>query len=236
MSLVCPQCHKHHFKVWGFLTSGFNRDDDINYPVVCPHCNARLKFANKSANVINLITLAALFGYLALAISLFHPQSTFAVVIMAVVGVAIGTLARALAIARFGSITPYEIKDKHKYRHIRLDEVRSELDWLETSKSFFVLFTPDESKYLSFGLEGDIVLADLAFANGKLEELKPRFVSAVERAGAKSQQYYKRGMRGYEARLGSNVDEVSAKIQKIMRDMFHLKGNAEIPVMRAGES
>lgn len=229
MDLTCPACHKHHFKLRNFWASRFGGQE---IPVSCPHCGAMYSLDKKSGNIINLITFGAFFGYTGLAIWLLSPLPDAEVIAMAVGGVVVLSVVRALAISRFGKMAPYEVERSEPFPRIKLSEVRAELERLKKNRDFFVLYAPDESAYLSFGLKRGVISADLAFAIGKYEELEPAFRGAVSKVGATAKPYHKRGMRGVEAELDADLDKAATKIQTIMREVFHLKADAEVPLMR----
>lgn len=229
MDLTCPACHKHRFATWNFLMSRFGGNE---YPIICPQCGTVFSLDKKSGDIINLITLASLFAYIGLIFELFPPLDGTEKIAMAIGGVAASGIVRLLAISRFGKMVPYEMKPSEPYPRIKLSDVRPELDRLKKNRDFFTLYTPDESAYLSFGIERGVISADLAFAIGKYEALEPAFRAAVEKVGAVANSYNKSSMRGVEAELGSDLDAVATKIQTIMREVFHLKADAEVPVMR----
>ena len=229
MDLNCPRCHKHRFTARNFLMSRMGGNE---YPVICPHCGAMFSLDKKAGNIVNLVSFAAFFGYIGLMIALFSPITGWSELLMAIIGLAVLSGVRAFAISRFGKMTPYEVKREHEYPKIKLSQVRGELDGLKKDKDFFVLFAPDESAYISFGLKHGVIVADLAFAIGKFEELEPAFRAAVGKVGAKAKAYKKRQMSGVEADLGSDLDAVATKSQTIMREVFHLGADAEVPVIR----
>lgn len=230
MNLECPRCHKHQFKVRNFISSKSGGND---IPVSCPHCGALLTLDGRSATIINVITLMVFFGFLAVMIPLTGPRAPDGVEIAVLIAAVVLTgSTRFFAVGRFGKIAPYVVKRSEPYPRIRLVDVGSELASLRKQGDFFVLFTSDEEAYLSFIKKRDGITADLAFAIGKFEELEPRFREAVSRAGATAHPYKKRGMRGVEAKLGTDSESVAMKIRTIMQGTFGLNSDAEIPVMR----
>lgn len=161
-----------------------------------------------------------------------QPGPLSVIVLIIVVAVLVQGLS-AFAVTRFGVMVPFKFKSKEeRYPSIRFDQIREEVEWLQKSKTFFVLYSPDESSYLSFGYDKNGVKADLAFAVGKFRELEPNFTSAVKKFGGKPKPYRRRGMEGVEAELGSDLDVVADKIRKIIRETFDLRSDAKIPVMR----
>jgi len=229
MELTCPGCHRHQFKSTNFLLSRSGGDAGLVY---CPYCGGIYSLDKKSGNIINLITFSTFFGYIAFAIWLMPTLQNAGVIAMAFGGVALASVVRVLAIGRLGKIARYKVKHSEPYPRIRLSDVKGELAQLNGSRKFIVLYAPDESAYLSFGLQKGSVFADLAFAVGKFEALEPIFRSAAMKIGAIAKPYHKRGMRGIEADLGSDREAAAHNVEVIMREMFNLKPDAEVAVMR----
>ena len=189
----------------------------------------------KSENRINFVFGVTFFIYIGLIFGL-GPQipvewREFSMIVIGVVLIA-GT--RLLAVNRFAKIVSTKPRAERSYPRIRLADVKGELKLLNKDGDFFVLYAPDESAYLAFGLQKDVVVADLAFAIGKFRDLEPAFRAAVARAGATPRPYKKGGLRGVEASLGNDSLSVASKIRTIMQEMFSLKANAEVPLMKDG--
>ena len=232
MKFECPSCHKHRFQSWRFAFLGFSRREN---PVYCPHCGVGLTLDVKSENRINLVFGAAFFTYIGLCFVMASQiPAEWREFSMIVIGVGLTAGTRLLAVNRFGKIVSIKPRTEQSYPRIRLADVKAEVELLKKDGGFFVLYAPDESAYLSFGLQKDVVVADLAFAIGKFKDLEPAFRAAVTRAGATSRSYQRRGLHGVEAPLGNDSLSVASKIRTIMQETFGLKADAEVPLMRDG--
>lgn len=232
MDLTCPHCHKYTFKPWQLVTSRMGRRE---YPKICPKCGEMYILDKKQGNIINLISFVAFFGFIAICMPLMIGHHHDALKIpFAFAGVAVLYAVRIMAIQKYGKLESfkYVTDPEDEYPHIKLDQVAGELEWLKKAKTFVVLFGPDDSGYLSVYYRNEGYVIDLSFASAKLEKLKHKFTEALGNVGAKPRPFGGKRLTGIEADLGGDLSEASGKVQKIMRDVFHLAEGDEIGVMR----
>ena len=232
MDLTCPNCHKYTFKPWQLVGS---RMGGREYPKTCPKCGEMYILDKKQGNIINLISFVAFFGFMAICIPPMISRHLDALKLpFAFVAVAVLSGARIWAIRKYGKLESfkYVTDPEDEYPHIKLDQVAGELEWLKKAKTFVVLFGPDDSGYLSIYYRNQRYVVELAFASSKLGKLKQKFTEALGSVGAKPRPFGVKGLTGIEADLGGDLSEASGKVQKIMRDVFHLAEGDEIGVMR----
>jgi len=237
MGRICPQCHKHKFSIFNVMLSA-DTSGGQERPFECPHCGAMFNLDRKSSIWINVITIAAFVVPLALIVSvavmLSLTPNTFKTVFTMyfIIVICLVFLTRVVATEKLGKIVKYESKHKDNRTKIELSQVLNELQWLIGAKTFIVLFDSDDKGYISVYYRKGHFVVELSFTTKVLERLEPKFKSALAKVGAQVKTVHGKGMNAVEGDLGGNMNDIANKISAIMCEIFNMKPDVEIFVMR----
>lgn len=77
-----------------------------DFPISCPKCGASFKLSKQSGNIITVITIGSLFGYVALIVWLLPPLQGGDRIAMLAGASVVAAAVRVLAISVFGKIAP----------------------------------------------------------------------------------------------------------------------------------
>ena len=231
--LHCPHCHKHQFTVWNAFWQGSGRSD---LPLECPNCGKLSTLESKSATIANVSMVATLL-FVVFSLPSFFDSSRGNEAITVFVALTATVIVRYFVIKRFGLLKKIDYKTAlaDTRESLLLVDVGAELKRLNDDKkaNFTVLFEPKDDRYLSLYCRKGMIVIELAFLPENIEEkLGDKFKHAVMQAGAKIRAFDNNRVRGLEADLGTNLEAASGKVQKIFCNVFDLKPEAKIRIMR----